>query len=154
MGAQPLTEAIVRRMRDADVPRVIEIENECYSTPWSEETFRGLLRRRDCDLYVADADATVVGYSVFWSVLDQGELGNVAITTEWRRRSLARLLIDRVFDGARTRGVREVFLEVRVSNDGARSLYTQLGFRQVGRRRDYYSAPIEDALVLCRTLDT
>lgn len=141
-------------MREADLPQVVALENAAYSMPWSEETFRGLLRRRDCDLLVLDAAGQVVAYAVFWAVLDQGELGNIAVAEGWRRRGLARRLIEAVERGARARGVTELFLEVRVSNIGAQELYNQHGFRQVGRRPAYYSAPVEDALVLCKTIES
>ncbi|MGH7466893.1 MAG: ribosomal protein S18-alanine N-acetyltransferase [Longimicrobiales bacterium] len=142
-----------RRMRMADLPRVMEIELLCFTMPWSEATFRGLLRRTDADLFVAEEGAVVVGYSVFWCVLDQGELGNVSVAPESRRRGIGNGLVRVVLAHARERGVREVFLEVRVSNLGAQRLYEQYGFQQIGRRRNYYTEPIEDALVMRRELD-
>ncbi|HET9982889.1 MAG TPA: ribosomal protein S18-alanine N-acetyltransferase [Longimicrobiales bacterium] len=140
-------------MGTADLPRVMEIEYACYSMPWNESTFRGLLRRSDADLFVIETAGVVAGYAVFWSVLDQGELGNVAVSPEWRRRGLARRLLDAVFARARERRIREVFLEVRVSNLGAQDLYRRYGFREVGRRRNYYMEPVEDALVMRKDLD-
>jgi ribosomal-protein-alanine N-acetyltransferase len=116
--------------------------------PWSEATFRGLLRRSDADLFAAEANGRVVGYAVFWAVLDQGELGNVSVAQAWRRKGIARQLIDAVLGRAGERGVREVYLEVRVSNLGAQKLYQRYGFREVGRRRNYYLDPLEDALVM------
>jgi [ribosomal protein S18]-alanine N-acetyltransferase len=138
----------IRRMRLADVPRVMEIELQCFTMPWSEATFRGLLRRSDADLYVAEADRDVVGYSVFWSVLEQGELGNVSVAPEWRRQGIGQRLVQTILQAAWQRGVREVFLEVRVSNTGAQRLYERYGFSEVGRRRNYYQEPVEDALVM------
>jgi ribosomal-protein-alanine N-acetyltransferase len=141
-------EAGIRRMRAADLPAVIEIELQSFSMPWSEATFRGLLRRSDADLFVAEMAGELVGYTVFWAVLDQGELGNVSVAPEWRRRGIGHQLIDAVLARASDRGVREIYLEVRVSNEGAQLLYNRYGFRQVGRRRNYYLEPTEDALVM------
>ena len=146
------TEVVFRRMRDSDLPQVMELEQTCYSTPWSETTFRGLLRRNDCDLLVAMADAELLGYAVVWSVADQGELGNLATTPMRRRQGVGRKLLEAAIDAAERRGVRELFLEVRISNHVARALYDAYGFREVGRRRNYYAAPVEDALVLCKHL--
>ena len=149
-----MTDAITfRGMRLADLPRVLEIELQCFTMPWSEATFRGLLRRSDADLYVAEAGEHVVGYSVFWAVLDQGELGNVSVAPGWRRRGIGQGLVRKVLLRARERGVRDVFLEVRVSNTGAQRLYESYGFAEVGRRRNYYLEPLEDALVMRRELD-
>jgi [ribosomal protein S18]-alanine N-acetyltransferase len=117
--------------------------------PWSENTFRGLLRRRDAELVVATAiDGTVVGYAVLWCVLDQAELGNVAVVAQWRGRGVGERLVADMMRRAVQRRVNEVFLEVRPSNTVARRLYERLGFSMVGRRRNYYQQPVEDALVL------
>jgi ribosomal-protein-alanine N-acetyltransferase len=148
-----MTDAVsIRAMRLADVPRVIEIELQCFTMPWSEATFKGLLRRADASLFVADAEGEVVGYSVFWSVLEQGELGNVSVAPGWRRQGIGQRLVQTVLDAAGQRGVREVVLEVRVSNTAAQQLYERYGFSQIGRRRNYYTEPVEDALVMRRDL--
>lgn len=144
---------LLRNMSQADVPAVVRIEQTSYSVPWSETTFRGLLRRRDAELVVAMLGEDVVGYAVFWCVVDQGELGNVAVTESARGRGIGELLVGEVIRRAAARGVREVFLEVRPSNATARRLYERFGFRMVGRRRNYYQEPVEDALVLRRPVE-
>ncbi len=149
-----MEEVRVRRMEAHDLARVMQIEQQSYSMPWTEATFRGLLRRADADLFVAETNAGILGgYAVFWAVLDQGELGNVATAPEWRHRGIAHRLLDAVIERAIERGVRELFLEVRVSNTSARQLYQSYGFREVGRRRNYYMEPVEDALVMRKDLD-
>jgi ribosomal-protein-alanine N-acetyltransferase len=143
----------MRNMVEADLERVLEVENTCYSIPWSEMTFRGLLQRRDAEIVVAEIDAAIIGHAVYWYVLDQGELGNVAVVERARGRGVGRLLVGEVVQRAARRGVRELFLEVRPSHESARHLYATHGFEQVGRRRNYYQQPAEDALVLRRTID-
>lgn len=136
----------------ADLPTVMEIELDSYSMPWTESTFRGLLRRRDADLVVADVGGQAIGYAAGWSVLDQCELGNVAVAAGWRGLGIGRSLVEEIMRLAAGRGVRELFLEVRPSNPVAQSLYESLGFVVVGRRRNYYMQPMEDALVMRREL--
>ena len=143
----------LRDMAATDLPVVVEIERASYSVPWSEATFRGLLRRRDADLVVVTANDTVIGYACFWCVVDQGELGNVAVSTDWRGHGLGARLVAEILLRARRRRVREVFLEVRPTNHTARRLYGRFGFVPVGRRRNYYQSPAEDALVLRRLID-
>jgi ribosomal-protein-alanine N-acetyltransferase len=138
----------IRTMDSDDLPRVMDIEIASYSTPWSEDTFRGLMRRRDADLLVGEVDGVIAGYAVFWAVTDQGELGNIAVAPELRRQGIAKRLLDAVLLVAQQRTVREVFLEVRASNDTARELYRKRGFVEIDRRRNYYSEPTEDALVM------
>lgn len=138
----------IRKMHSMDVASVMRIELETFTMPWSESTFRGLLRRKDSDLFVAEHAGAVVGYSVFWAVTDQGELGNVAVSQEARGQGIGRKLIEAVIIQAAERGVREVFLEVRKSNFGAQTLYGTFGFYEVARRKNYYLQPSEDALVM------
>ncbi len=142
----------IRRMRSTDLPRVMLIELSTFTMPWSEATFRGLLRRKDSDLLVAELKGEVVGYAVFWAVFDQGELGNVAVDDEYRGQGIGGKLIEAVLERAQERGVREIFLEVRKSNVRAQELYYTFGFTQVGRRKNYYLEPLEDALVLKKTI--
>jgi ribosomal-protein-alanine acetyltransferase len=142
----------LRDMASTDLDRVVAIERASYSVPWSQATFRGLLRRRDAEMIVAESAGTVIGFTIFWCVVDQAELGNVAVDVAWRGRGVGARLVGEVFERAGRRGIREVFLEVRPSNEVARRLYERLGFEAVGRRRNYYQQPVEDALVLRRRL--
>lgn len=138
----------LRDMRPSDLPAVVEIELDAYSMPWNEGTFRNLLRRRDADMVVAEADDRIIGYAVAWSVLDQAELGNVAVARAWRKQGIGRSLVEEILRRVAGRGVQEVFLEVRPSNPDAQRLYRNMGFRLVGRRTNYYQQPTEDALVM------
>lgn len=139
----------VRPLREADLPRVIEIEQECFSTPWKETTFRGLMKRSDTDLFVAEtAEGRVVGYTAAWTVIDQSELGNVAVSAAARGGGVGGALVDAVVERIKERGATECYLEVRESNEAAQHLYRQRGFATVGRRPRYYSLPTEDALVM------
>lgn len=137
-------------MAAGDIVAVVAIEKASYSVPWSETTFRGLLRRRDAELVVAATGDTVIGFAVLWCVLDQAELGNVAVSREWRGRGVGERLVEEMVHRAARRNATEIFLEVRPSNTVARRLYERLGFGMVGRRRNYYQEPVEDALVLRR----
>jgi ribosomal-protein-alanine N-acetyltransferase len=144
------TPAVValRDLVPEDLPQVLVIEQASFSTPWRRNTFEGLLRRADADLIGATVEGALVGYAITWTILDQAELGNVAVTPEARRRGVGRLLVEAALRRVRRRGARECFLEVRESNEVARRLYEELGFAAIGRRRRYYASPVEDALVM------
>jgi [ribosomal protein S18]-alanine N-acetyltransferase len=143
---------MIRPMKLADLERVLQIELESYTMPWSGATFRSLLRRRDADLIVAECEGDLAGYAVSWYVVDQAELGNVAVAEPWRNRGIGSDLVAAMLELAERRNVREIFLEVRPSNPTAQRLYHRFGFRQVGRRTNYYSLPSEDALVMRRAI--
>jgi len=138
----------IRALREADLPRVLEIEGVCFSVPWKESTFRALMGRTDTDLFVAEAEGHVVGYAAAWTVFDQAELGNVSVAPVARGHGMGGALVDTVVERVKERGAREVFLEVRESNLTAQAIYRERGFTEIGRRRSYYTQPTEDALVM------
>jgi len=148
-----VSDVAIRPMRPEDLPRIMEIERASYTAPWPEASFRGLLGRADASVHVAEIDGRIVGYAACWAVLEQGELGNIAVAPEHRGRGISKTLMDAVIDDMRARGVRELFLEVRVTNDVARNLYERYGFEEIGCRPDYYTAPVEDAIVMRKRLD-
>ena len=145
-------EVRIRELREEDLPRILEIERASFSTPWHESTFRGLLRREDTDLLGAEWNHGLVGYAICWTVMDQAELGNLAIAGNLQGRGTGRILLEAAMHRLQERRVRECFLEVRESNHIARKLYETSGFAIVGHRRGYYSRPTEDALVMRRNL--
>lgn len=96
---------------------------------------------------VAEEAGRVIGFLVAQSVEPVWDLENVAVATDARRRGLARALVSAFLARARGESAEAVFLEVREANLAARALYEKLGFVQTGRRRDYYRAPVEDAIL-------
>jgi len=139
----------IRPLRPEDIDAVVSIESEAFSTPWSPETFSGLIGRDAVELIVmVDQDEEVIGYAVLWCILDQGELANLALATPRRGEGLGGLLLRHVLQVAKDRGVEKLFLEVRASNRRAVELYRTQGFEEVGVRKAYYEQPREDALVM------
>jgi [ribosomal protein S18]-alanine N-acetyltransferase len=143
-----------RRMREADLPAVMEIERVAFSHPWSEEMIRReLLHEFSTVLLATDGvDGHILGFAVAWLVHDELQVLNVAVAEEARRRGVARRILDRVEGSARERGARVAMLEVRRSNLPAISLYRSLGYREVGVRPRYYAEDGEDALAMDKEL--
>lgn len=140
----------------ADVPQVAAIEAESFADPWSKASFRSLVSDGLVWFRVAADDATeaVNGYILVWFAADEAELANIAVAPRMRGRGVGAALLDEALAAARARGTVRMFLEVRDSNGPARALYHSRGFEEVGRRRKYYRYPVEDALILRRTLDS
>ena len=144
---------LVRHMRDGDVERVAEIESSAFSTPWKATTFRLLLDRPGAVLMVLEMPPDrVAGYAVLWCIQDQGELANIAVIPKFRNQRLGAYLLDRVLNEAQERTVESLYLEVRVSNFRARSMYASRGFEEIGVRLEYYDNPREDARILMKRL--
>ena len=126
---------------------VAQIERECFSQPWSEQALEILLADNAVAV-VAVLDGGVAAYAGMTCVLDEGQITNVATLPSFRRLGLARAVLDELVARARERGVHSIFLEARVSNTPAISLYKSLGFCEIGTRRRFYSAPVEDAVLM------
>lgn len=139
---------MVRTLHHADLSAVLRLEEAVFSTPWQRITFQNLLRRTDTDLLAAEADGELAGYAVCWTVIDQAELGNLAVAESFRGAGIGRALLSEALERVCARGAGECFLEVRVSNTAARCLYEAAGFVVAGERRGYYTRPKEDALVM------
>jgi ribosomal-protein-alanine N-acetyltransferase len=145
--------ASVQPARLADVPAIVEIERSVFSDPWSAQSFREALGHPAVCFACARSDGgDVLGYVVAWFVADEGEIANLAVSRSAWGAGIGRELLDAALSEAAARGVAEVYLEVRESNERARRLYESRGFEQVGRRRGYYRRPVEDAIVLRRTV--
>ena len=139
-------------MTAAHLPQVAALEKVCFpADPWSEELFRAALECPDTALLVAENETgAVLGYAVLSAVLDEGNLDNIAVAPNCRRRGVADALLSALSDFGRAR-LSVLLLEVRVSNLPAIALYEKHGFVPVGRRKNYYHSPKEDALLM--TLD-
>jgi ribosomal-protein-alanine N-acetyltransferase len=140
----------VRAARPADLEALAALEQQIFPDPWALESFRQF---QEGVVLVADDAQEVVGYTVARWVLEQGEILNLAVHPDHRRRRVASRLLHAVLDALWEEGVRMAFLEVRQSNGGARRFYERHGFSEVGKRRNYYRHPREDALILARSMD-
>ncbi len=140
-------------MTPSDVPEVARIETTAFSTPWSEATFRSLLERSAVELWVAEWGDQLAAYAILWTVLDEGELANIAVRSDLRGRGIGSGLLSRMLEVAEDSGVRSLYLEVRESNALAREMYARRGFHEIGVRKAYYEGPREDARVLKKSLE-
>ena len=142
----------LRKLELRDLNDIERIERESYPTPWSRSMFAGeLAKPSSLSLGAFDPDTgALVGYLVISRYVDAWHVMNVAVTTEYRRRGIARALLERLFEVTSSDERRGYTLEVRVSNVGAIALYERLGFVARGVRRGYYTDNREDALIMWR----
>ena len=142
----------LKRMTDAHVSQVAEIEKLCFSDPWSENSIASELDNRLSLWLVAVDGDTVAGYIGSQSVLDEADMMNVAVHPDYRRQGIGRDLVLALADALKEKGIRGLMLEVRQSNAPAIALYESLGFCQVGLRPNYYRNPKENALIMRKDL--
>jgi ribosomal-protein-alanine N-acetyltransferase len=143
----------VRLATAEDVEAIIAIERAAFSDPWSENAFHEALTHPAVFFACARRGGNdIAGYVVAWFAADEGEIANLAVSPAAWGGGVGRALLTSALDVAAARGATAVYLEVRDSNERARRLYRSSGFEEVGRRRRYYRRPVEDAIVLRRTM--
>jgi ribosomal-protein-alanine N-acetyltransferase len=135
-------------MTQKHVPSVAVLEKLCFSDPWSENSVASELSNPLSLWLVALEDETVIGYIGSQTVMGETDMMNVAVHPDHRRRGIARRLIEVLIQMLKERESQCLTLEVRASNISAIYLYTEMSFQVVGRRRNYYRNPKEDALIL------
>lgn len=166
---------VVERMRTSDIPEVMRIEYQSFSTPWTASAYSFELRLNERAHYfvvrsrrqAASREAVqrwrgavqrlfgsprrgapVLGYAGFWNVAGEAHISTIAVDPRARRRGLGELLMVRMIEEAMDQGAEFITLEVRVSNRGAQRLYEKYGFERRGRRKGYYTDNNEDAWIM------
>ncbi|MGH2627269.1 MAG: ribosomal protein S18-alanine N-acetyltransferase, partial [Anaerolineales bacterium] len=139
----------VRSMTPADVPGVLAVEHEAFTTGWPPTAFERELSQNQLARYLVLCDGSrVVGFAGLWLMADQAHVVTVAVTPELQRQGYGRLLVHALLELALREGMAAATLEVRVSNAAARTLYGEYGFHEVGVRKRYYSDNKEDAVIM------
>jgi ribosomal-protein-alanine N-acetyltransferase len=145
-------------MGEHDLLEVVEIEETTGLSQWGWDAYRAELSRPEAVMLVArrdspdDSGRSVVAYIASRVSADELHINNIGVREESRRKGLGAALLGAALDEGARRGARLAVLEVRAGNAAAQSLYGRFGFEVVGRRRDYYRAPVEDALIMTRAL--
>lgn len=143
----------VRPATPADADAIVAIERASFAIPWSEASIRrDLADNPAARVLVAEQDGRVVGYVGLWRVLDEGQVNDVAVLPEFRRRGVGRALVRGMARNARDEGMVRLSLEVRSRNDAAIALYEAEGFVREGLRKGYYADDGDDAVLMGRTL--
>lgn len=147
----------VAEATEDDMPRLLEIEREAISPPWTEGALLSEIYREDsffavavCQENDARPPAVTLGFVILRRAGDEGELFQIAVDNAARRQGAADILMGAALDYASEKSLSSVFLEVRKSNEAAIRLYKKHGFETVRRRKDYYSDPVEDAVIMVK----
>ena len=130
------------------IRQIEEIERDCFSRPWTAEQLKSQMRDAQHEFIAAVSDGRVLGYVGLMYVLDEGYISNVAVHPDARRQGIGDTLIDALAAKAAELELAFLTLEVRESNAPAIALYAKHGFHPVGKRKNYYEAPKEDAVLM------
>jgi [ribosomal protein S18]-alanine N-acetyltransferase len=144
----------IRRATLADVDAIMGIESLSFSTPWPRSAFVGEIKAHSWShVFVAELGDTIVGFMIYWTVVGEIHLLNLAVHPSMRTKGIGTLMVERLIANAREQAQQEIILERRESNHTARRLYERFGFRNVTRRKGYYADNGEDAIVMNLTLE-
>lgn len=138
----------IEKMNAGQVAQIADLEKICFSDPWSENSIASELENKLAHWLVAQEGEMVAGYIGSQTVMGETDMMNVAVHPDFRRRGIAEALVKRLVEDLQAMESHCLTLEVRASNAPAIALYEKLGFSQIGRRKNYYRNPREDALIL------
>jgi [ribosomal protein S18]-alanine N-acetyltransferase len=145
--------AMIRAFRPEDIPELVSItEESSQAASWSRESYEQLRTSEGFLGFVSERAGRVSGFVVGCQVADEGEILNVAVRRENRRKGEGRALLLAVLEQLHRRGVRRVYLEVRESNETGIAFYQEQGFARKGRRPGYYREPEEAAVLMEKKL--
>lgn len=147
-------EILIRKMEEYDLDRIMEIEKDCFTTPWSRESFlieitTNLLAR----YIVAEVEGVVAGYGGIWMIAREGHITNIAVETNYRKLGIGKKIVEGLINLSIAMGIESMTLEVRKSNISAQNLYKQYGFLSQGIRPNYYQDDNEDAIIMWKKFD-
>jgi ribosomal-protein-alanine N-acetyltransferase len=137
-----------REMRIEDIDDILSIENECFSNPWSKQAFIGEMANKHAYYLVAEYNQEIIGYIGVWRIFDEGHITNIAIRKENQNKGFGYELLKDLIDRLEEFEISSLTLEVRRSNNQALALYRKMGFEELGIRKNYYTNPVEDAIIM------
>lgn len=144
---------VIEGMKVDDIDSVVEVENDCFSIPWSKDSFVQEITKNHLAFYlVAKVDEKAVGYIGVWKIMNEGHITNVAVHSAFRRQGIGERLISELLSLCEKNEMDCFTLEVRETNEPAKALYRKFGFYEIGRRKGYYQDNGEDAIIMWKYL--
>ena len=147
---EKLCDIKIEPMNSESIPAVAGIEKECFSVPWSENALKEELSNENAHFFTASLSKEIIGYIGLHIICDEGYIANVAVKKAHRRKGIGNKLVSKAIDICKEHDCSFITLEVRKSNRSAISLYEKLGFEVCGERKDFYSSPTENALIMTK----
>ncbi len=132
----------------SDIKAVSEIEKDCFSVPWSENSLEEELTNDFARFYVLNINGETIGYIGAHNVLGEVYITNVAVFKKWQGKGYGKALVNFLLEEMKKEKAQFATLEVRKSNETAIALYKKTGFSEVGCRKGFYESPKEDALLM------
>lgn len=143
---------VIDKIQAENISDVAEIEKICFAHPWSEKSLKEQLKNDISHFFVAkDMDGTAIGYAGMQAIVGEGYVTNIAVLPQYRGRGIGSCLVKQLIDTTNDLKLDFISLEVRPSNTVAIALYEKYGFKEAGRRKNFYRSPTEDGLIMTYT---
>ena len=146
-------ELTTREIKEEDIEDILEIEEEAFTTPWSEEAFKSEIKNNLAHYLVVEIDGRIVGYGGVWLIIDEAHITNIAVLQEYKGKGIGNKILMGLIKYSTKLGIKNMTLEVRESNFVARRFYEKHGFVSYGIRPKYYIDDNEDAIIMWRVND-
>ncbi len=148
-----MTDIKIVKIEERHLEDIAEIEKSCFSHPWSSEALKTLISENGIGFCAIDPESErAVSYAGMIMSLYDGDITDVATLPSFRRRGYSRAVMEALISFAGEKGLEDIALEVRASNEGAILLYEGLGFDRAGVRKNFYRTPTEDAIIMIKKL--
>ena len=147
-----MLKANILELKNEDVLVVAEIEKECFSKPWSEKAIKTAINDDLSHFIVAKIGNEVVGYGGMYSVMGEGYIYNIAVKRKYRKFGIGTNIVNELVNYSKIKSLNFLSLEVRKSNTPAINLYSNCGFEKIGNRKNFYTNPLEDAIIMTKFL--
>ncbi|MDC3414232.1 ribosomal protein S18-alanine N-acetyltransferase [Aquibacillus sp. 3ASR75-11] len=139
----------IRKMTMNDLEQVLKLEIASFAKPWTKDIFYNEIQRNQfATYYVLETEKKIIGYCGLWMIIDEAQITNIAIYPAYRGKKFGQMLFQYVLNQAKIQGANKLSLEVRVSNEAAKSMYKKFGLVPGGMRKNYYTDNNEDAIVM------
>ena len=143
----------IRKATLKDVEGIHQVESNAFHDPWSQQAFKNELSNPITTYFVAEQDGEIIGFVGMWEVMGEGQITNVAVHTRERKKGIGQKLLDELIRYSKEKSLDVLLLEVRRSNKAASTLYKLKGFKEIGERKNYYTKPTEDAILMALNLE-
>ncbi len=139
----------IRRAMPEDAPAIHRVDAAAFSNPWTEDALAEDLKNvKFARYYLGEEKGAVVAFAGVWCVAGEGQITNIGVMPERQGQGYGEKIVRHLLEACWQEQIETVFLEVRQSNEPARRLYKKIGFTDAGRRKNFYTNPTEDAVIM------
>lgn len=138
----------IRRISENDIEAIASLETEIFPDPWSAKSIKETYDQKHALILGAYQDGKLIGYVIFYYILDEGEIARIAVSPSHRRQGVADQIFARLLEFCTQKDIERILLDVRVSNETAIAFYKKSGFAEDGIRKNFYDNPKEHALLM------